>query len=331
MSATTDNVQHYYGNVLKSSSNLKTSACCPTGAMPPYHQVLLSQIDPEICDKFYGCGSPIPPLLERTVVLDLGCGTGRDVYLASQLVGPHGRVMGVDMTENQLKVARQHLTRQMERFGYSEPNVEFHHGFIEDLNALGIVDDSVDVVISNCVLNLSADKAKVFAEIFRVLKPGGELYFADIFASCRIPEALKKDPVLYGECLSGALYPEDFRRILSDLDIHDYRVVAKSPIALTHDDIKEKTGMIDFNSFTVRAFKLPTLEPSQEDYGQTVTYLGTIPHSPQVFLLDEANSFTAKQVSAVSGNTATMLTKTRYADHFHVQGHQTKHCGPYAS
>jgi len=331
MSTTTDHVKDYYGNVLQSSKDLKTSACCPSGAMPPHHQDVLSEIEPEIRDKFYGCGSPIPPLLEGCVVLDLGCGTGRDVYLASRLVGPCGHVIGVDMTENQLTVARRHLDRQMTIFGYDRPNVEFHQGYIEDLQSLGIADHSVDIVMSNCVLNLAADKSRVFSEIFRVLKPGGELYFSDVFTSCRVPEALKQDPVLYGECLSGALYPEDFRRLLSDLGIRDYRVMSRSPIALTQDDIKAKVGMIDFHSLTVRGFQLASLEATQEDYGQTATYLGTIPHAPHDFKLDEQQTFATDSPMPVSGNTAAMLTETRYSDHFLVKGDRTRHFGPFTA
>ena len=106
---------------------------------------------------------------ETSRVLDLGCGTGRDVYMASYLVGEKGLVIGVDMTEEQLEVAQRHVTTQTERFGFAHPNVKFYHGYIEDLNALGIADNSIDAVISNCVINLSPNKEAVFAEIFRVL------------------------------------------------------------------------------------------------------------------------------------------------------------------
>ena len=135
-------------------------------------------------------------------------------------------------------------------------NVTFHHGLIEDLNALGIADETIDVVVSNCVVNLSPHKEKLFAEIFRVLKPGGELYFADIFSGRRIPEPLKADPVLRGECLSGAMYIEDFRRVLRQQNCLDYRVVSSAPLSLFDQAVIEKAGMIPFHSMTVRAFKL---------------------------------------------------------------------------
>src|SRR4051794_9415538 len=120
----------------------------------------------------------------------------------------------------------------MGRFGYDKPNVFFKKGYIEDLQTAGIENESVDLVISNCVLSLSTDKKKVFSEIFRVLKPGGELYFSDVYSGRRIPKALEEDPVLFGECLSGAMYVEDFRRLLTDLGYPDYRILENRKVDL---------------------------------------------------------------------------------------------------
>ena len=128
-------VKHYYGEVLQSSSDLQTSACCLADAMPAHLIPLLKDIHPEIKDRFYGCGSPIPPAIEGATVLDLGCGTGRDVYLLSRLVGPTGRVIGLDMTEAQLAVGRRHQAWHAERYGHD--NVDFRHGYIEDLASAG--------------------------------------------------------------------------------------------------------------------------------------------------------------------------------------------------
>lgn len=121
----------------------------------------------------------------------MGCGTGRDCYLASALVGEKGKVIGVDMTDEQLEVAIKHKEYHREKFGLAEDNTSFVKGTIEDLKTLGIEDETVDVVISNCVINLSGAKEKVFQEIWRILKEGGELYFSDIFSDRRIPEHLK--------------------------------------------------------------------------------------------------------------------------------------------
>lgn len=320
----------YYGKILTGSRDLKTSACCCSDeAMPPEVKAVLREVDGEILERFYGCGSPIPPELKGCTVLDLGCGTGRDVYVASKLVGENGIVIGVDMTDEQLEVARRHIASMTGKFGYGKANVDFRKGYVEDLKALDIEDHSIDIVISNCVLNLSPDKPAAFREIFRVLKPGGELFFSDVFAGRRIPEHLQNDPVLHGECLAGAMYIEDFRRLLHSLGCPDYRVTAKTPISLNNPEIEEKIGMIDFYSMTVRAFKLAGLEDICEDYGQVAVYQGTIPHCPHYFDLDDHHRFFNGKPMLVCGNTASMLQNTRFTKHFMVFGDRSTHYGPF--
>ncbi|MEE9532113.1 MAG: methyltransferase domain-containing protein [Syntrophobacteria bacterium] len=322
-------VKKYYGQVLEGNKDLKTSVCCSTDALPRHHKEILKQIDHEILEKFYGCGSPTPLELEGCTVLDLGCGTGRDVFLASRLVGPQGRVIGVDMTEEQLSVALKHVASQTKKFGYENPNVEFKLGYIEDLKELGIEENSTDIVTSNCVINLSSDKRAVFSDIFRVLKPGGELYFSDIFAGRRIPEHLKTDPVLRGECLAGSLYIEDFRRILREIGFLDYRIVSKTRIELEDEEVFAKIGMVDFYSMTIRAFKLDDLEDICEDYGQVAVYLGTVAEAPHYFTLDDHHVFIKGKPELICGNTASMLSKTRLSRHFKITGDRNYHYGPF--
>lgn len=319
--------RRYYGETLNSSKDLKTNACCDGDAIPDFHQRLLKNIDDEILAKFYGCGSPIPPGIAGATVLDLGCGTGRDGYLASQLVGSGGRVIGVDMTPEQLAVAQKHLPTQMKRFGYDQANVEFHQGNIEDLTEAGVEDNSIDLVISNCVINLSPDKGAVFREIFRVLKPGGELHFSDVFVDRRLPVELLADSVLHGECLSGALYQEDFRRLLLDLGCPDFRVVESRRLTIGDAETAARLEPARFFSVTVRAFKLDGLEDRCENYGQTAKYLGTLAESPEVFHLDDNHAFPAGVSLAVCGNTAAFLEETRYARHFEVTGDRSRHFG----
>lgn len=319
-------VKNYYGEVLESKRDLKTSACCPIDAMPKHLIPLLKNIHPQIQEKFYGCGSPIPDALEGKTVLDLGCGTGRDVYLLAQLVGEHGKVIGIDMTENQLAVAQQHQDEQQKTFGFKNSNVEFKQAFIEDLSTADIADNSIDVVVSNCVINLSSDKEAVFKEIFRVLKPGGELYFSDIFSSRRIPASLQSDDVLLGECLAGAMYTEDFRRLMNKLGILDFRATQKGIIELQDADIMQQAGMIDFYSITIRAFKCD-FEDICENYGHVAFYKGSIAHSPHQFMLDDHHIFTNGLPMTICGNTAKMLTETRYSEHFDVIGDFSTHYG----
>lgn len=329
-----EHIRDYYGSVLKSKTDLKTGACCTAESMPEYLRPILNDIHAEILDRFYGCGSPIPHALEGLTVLDLGCGTGRDAFMLSKLVGKHGRVIGADMTEEQLSLGRKHIAWQMERFGFVESNIDLKRGYMEDLAAAGIADNSVDLVVSNCVINLSPDKNRVFAEIFRVLRPGGELYFSDVFADRRINPELKSDPVLLGECLSGALYTEDFRRLMEQNGVADFRVVKSSPVPILDGEIERKIGMVNFSSLTIRAFKI-ALEDRCEDYGQVAYYLGTIPESPHAFMLDDHHLIRRGMPLLVCGNTASMLSMTRYAKHFRIVGDTSTHyglfdCGPAA-
>jgi SAM-dependent methyltransferase len=179
------------------------------------------------------------------------------------------------------------------------------------------------------VINLSPDKKKVFSEIFRVLKSGGELYFSDVFADRRIPDKVRKDPVLYGECLGGAMYIEDFRRMLEGLGCLDVRYMSKRVITIDDPKIAEKTGNATFCSVTVRAFKLDDLEDICEDFGQVAYYQGTIPGMPHQFILDDHHVFLTVKPMLVCGNTASMLTNTRFDKHFKIVGDKSCHFGPF--
>jgi len=322
-----ENIKEYYGKHLQSNADLKTSACCCAEGPPEAVKKILPLIANEITDKFYGCGSPLPPALEGKVVLDLGCGTGRDVYIASKLVGESGRAIGVDMTTEQIEVAKKYQEEQRERFAFKASNVQFYQGYIEDLKPLGIEDNSVDVVISNCVINLSPAKELVFREIFRVLKPGGELYFSDVFADRRLPTSLAVDPVLRGECLGGALYVEDFRRLMAACGCPDFRYTSVRPLNLYNKEVEEKVGFVTFSSRTVRAFKLDDLEDICEDYGQAAYYDGSIPGCPHFFDLDDHHRFFTGKPMLVCGNSASMVSNTRYGKAFKVIGDRSVHYG----
>ncbi|MDA3932867.1 MAG: methyltransferase domain-containing protein [Gammaproteobacteria bacterium] len=322
-----EDVQRYYGEVLGSSADLQTSACCIGSTPPAYIAAALKQVHEEVQARFYGCGSPIPMALEGARILDLGCGTGRDCYVLAQLAGSEGSVIGVDMTEAQLAVARAHREYHAKRFGFA--NVEFRQGYIEDLSTSRIADDSVDVVVSNCVLNLSPDKNNVLREIFRVLKPGGELYFADVFADRRVPADLAADPVLRGECLGGALYWEDFRRLMAQTGCRDVRISERRRVDINNPDIERRTQPIEFYSVTVRAFKID-LEDRCEDYGQAVIYHGTIPEAPHAFELDDHHRFETHKTVPVCGNTADMIRHSRYRPHFRIIGDKSVHYGLFA-
>ncbi len=322
-----DKVKAYYGKILKKSADLKTSACCTDSALPAYLKKALSNIHGEVLDKFYGCGLIAPVLLEGAHVLDLGCGAGRDCYVLAQLTGENGFVTGIDMTEEQLSVANKYVDFHAEKFGYAKPNTEFRKGYIEKLDELGIADESIDIIVSNCVINLSPDKESVLNQAYRVLKTGGELYFSDVYADRRIPSDLMEDPVLYGECLSGALYWNDFLRLAKKAGFDDPRLVEDRPIHIDNPAIEKKLGHINFYSATYRLFKLPGLESDCEDYGQSVTYKGSVPLMEDVFELDKEHKIGKGGRFAVCGNTWRMLAETRFKEHFDFHGDFSEHMG----
>lgn len=321
-----EDVREYYGSVLQGSSDLKTGACCSVEALSPRLRQLIGDVHPEVSERFYGCGAPLPAALEGCHVLDLGCGSGRDVYVLSRLVGETGSVTGIDMTPEQLAIARRHQDWHAARYVHARSNVRLVDGYIEDLAAAGIADESVDVVVSNCVVNLAPDKEAVFREVLRVLKPGGEFYFSDVFCDRRLPRHLQEDPVLRGECLGGALYGEDFRRLIGRLGCADVRKVAEAPVPLLDADIEARLGFARFTSITLRVFKLP-LEDRCEDFGQIATYLGTVPDLPHAFDLDDHHHFETGRPLRVCGNTFDMLARSRLARHFRLEGDQSRHFG----
>ena len=253
--------------------------CCPVSYNPKF----LEAIPDEVIERDYGCGDPTEHLRAGETVLDLGSGTGKICFIASQVVGPQGRVIGVDMLDDMLEVARRNAPLVAERVGYS--NVDFRKGRIQDLaldiEALDaelksnpitdaasflaadelaadlrvrkplVASDSVDVVVSNCVLNLvdPAAKPQLFAEIFRVLRRGGRAVISDIVSDEEVPERLQNDPELWSGCISGALTEEGFLQAFEEAGFYGIEL-------LKFDQQPWRTVEgIEFRSVTVQAFK----------------------------------------------------------------------------
>ena len=322
-----ETVKDYYGKELQGSEDLKTDACCTLESMPRYIIEIMEKIHPEVSGKYYGCGLVAPELLEGMRILDLGSGSGQDCYVLSALVGEHGEVVGIDMTDEQLAVANSHIDYHRNAFGFDNANVTFIKGYIEKLDELELEDERFDIIVSNCVINLSPDKSAVLKQAHRLLKPGGELYFSDVYADRRVPKELVKDPVLYGECLSGALYWNDFISLAKQTGFTDPRLVEDRPLGIDNPEVRKKIGHIEFYSATYRLFKLNDLEFGSEDYGQSVVYKGTIPNNGCAFSLDKQHRMLKGKSVSVSGNTYRMLRESRFSAHFEFTGNFKNHVG----
>lgn len=263
----------------KAAEEVEACLCLPVS----YDQALLSVIPGEILEKDYGCGDPSRHVRGGETVLDLGSGSGKACYIISQIVGPKGKVIGVDFNPPMLELARKHRQAIGEKLGYH--NVEFRRGKIQDLktdlelaerylkeNPIRAVadfarfeqfehqirreqplvaDESVDVIVSNCVLNLvrPEDKKQLFAEMYRVLKRGGRAVISDIVSDEPVPEHLARDPELWSACVSGAFQEEEFLRAFEEAKFHGIRL----------DDYRSEAYQtvegIEFRAVTVTAYK----------------------------------------------------------------------------
>ncbi len=209
-----ESVREHYAERAKSGSCCGPDACCDSSTNKLYPVDLLTELPADISSFSLGCGDPITlaALEAGQTVLDLGSGGGLDCFLAAKKVGESGHVIGVDMTPEMLERARSAAKR------LNLPNVEFRQGFLE---ALPVDSDTVDVTISNCVINLSPDKGKVLNEVFRVLKPGGKFAVSDIVTDGPLPDELKKNLSAWAGCVAGALDVQEYKALLSQAGFTD--------------------------------------------------------------------------------------------------------------
>eukprot|EP00823_Brevimastigomonas_motovehiculus_P003241 TRINITY_DN195_c0_g1_i1.p1 TRINITY_DN195_c0_g1~~TRINITY_DN195_c0_g1_i1.p1 ORF type:complete len:456 (-),score=147.78 TRINITY_DN195_c0_g1_i1:276-1568(-) len=324
-----EDVREFYVERLKNNT-LQSNTTCST-VMPTHMKKALALVPTEISSTYMGCGSPLPSGVKGLTVLDLGCGSGRDCYAAAALVGEKGTVIGIDMTEEQLTVAKKHADSFCKSLGYASTNMKFLKGYIEDVQSAGVDDNSVDLVISNCVINLSPDKKAVLSSLYRALKFGGSLEFSDKYIDRRIDDSVRKNKLFWGECIGGALYINDFIKLAKEVGFSTPRLLTASPVQIKSDKHAALLGNAKFYSITFRLYKLKKseIENEEEDYGQIATYLGTIPEHEHSFQFDSEIKFVAHKPLAVSGNVAAVLSHSWLASYFEVEGDRSTHYGPF--
>ena len=318
-----------------SAANAPEAAlCCPVDYDPQY----LRQIPEEIIEKDYGCGDPSRHVKEGETVLDLGSGGGKICYITSQIVGERGHVIGVDMNDDMLALARGYQDEMASRLGYG--NVSFLKGRIQDLTVdrdgldvwlqehpvlneaslrqfeehvaqqrrtHPLVDsDSVDVVLSNCVLNLVDDNQKVqlFSEIFRVLRRGGRAAISDIVADEPVPADLKQDDTLWSGCISGAMEESAFVNAFVDAGFYGIEIAKRDAAPW------QTVAGIEFRSVTVVAYK--GKEGDCWDYNEALIYKGPFSRVTD----DDGHSFVRGERTAVCRKTYEIYSREPYAEQF---------------
>ena len=272
--------------------------CCPTA----YRATDLSHIPGEALDISYGCGSPVvnAGIAEGEIVLDLGSGGGVDCFIAARFVGKTGRVIGVDMTDEMLSRANAAKPKVSSNLGYDV--VEFRKGLLEEIP---LEDETVDMVMSNCVINLSPDKNSVLAEVARVLKHGGRICISDVVAEKDPPEHVRADKKLWGECISGALTETEFMDTARKAGLYGIQVTTRSPY-------KEIGGMRFFSViFKGYKFKKRTEDPYK---GHMAAYNGPF----RSVVDDDEQEFPAGVPVEVSADKAEKLSRPPYREMFTV-------------
>jgi SAM-dependent methyltransferase len=272
--------------------------CCPTG----YNHEDLGQFIPEAVLKVsYGCGTPVglSTVQAGEVVLDIGSGGGIDCFEASRRVGAAGKVIGIDMTDEMLLLARTHAPTVAKNLGYPASNVDFRKGFAD---AMPVEDNHVDLIISNCVINLAPDKKKVFQEMFRVLHPGGRFTISDIVADQPIPQYLIHDSEKWGDCLSGALTIQEYWGGLREAGFQGLHQVTMIPWRVIDG--------IHFVSVTLTGYKLATATSSPSPVFATLT-------GPFSQAVDElGTTFHRGEPRQVDAQIVNLLSLPPYKEHF---------------
>jgi len=288
-------VREFYGAAAEVP---QADLCCPT----KYDTSATDHIPQDVLDRFYGCGSPMTTagIKEGETVVDLGSGAGIDVFIAAKFVGATGKAIGVDMTDRMLHVARENQPKVAAALGYDA--VEFKEGFLEKIP---MPDKSVDLVTSNCVVNLSPDKPRVFEEIWRVLRDHGRILISDIVADKPVPPHLKVNAQLWGECLTGSLTQEEFIAELERAGFYGIEVLKK----VYWKDVEG----YPFYSVTVRGFKFEKTAGCVFK-GHQAVYLGP----GKAFIDEEGHQFPRNEAYEICTDTVAKLSNAPYNGFFAI-------------
>jgi SAM-dependent methyltransferase len=257
--------------------------CCPTG----YNHEDLGQFIPEAVLKVsYGCGTPVglSTVKPGEVVLDIGSGGGIDCFEASRKVGASGKVIGIDMTDEMLSLARSHAPTVAKNLGYPASNVDFRKGFAD---AMPVEDNQVDLIISNCVINLAPDKKKVFREMFRVLQAGGRFTISDIVADQPIPQYMIHDSAKWGDCLSGALTIQDYWGGLREAGFRGLHQVTVIPWRVIDGIHFVSVTLTGYKTAVAPSYPSPAFATLTGPFSQAQDELGTIFHRGAPQEIDE--------------------------------------------
>ncbi|BFY99804.1 hypothetical protein BsWGS_02844 [Bradybaena similaris] len=319
---TKEAVRDYYGKELASSNDLTTTNVIQcsrnVGKLPTFITEALALVHEDIKNRTFGCATAYPEALDGARVLDLGAGCGRDCFVLSNIVGERGAVVGLDMTDELLQVARDKVDYHTSKYGYAKPNLSFIKGYMENMKEAGINDDFFDVIVSNCVISLCPDKRAVLKEAYRVLKPGGELYFSDMYREGQLPSEVLDDQKLWCEGLIGALTCPELHTIAKELGFTTPRVVRASSLPIIDEEIKNKLGQVRYASVTYRLFKRVAGKDRVNAASADARYLGGIRGCEDSFTFDKIYTFKKSEITAVDQEVANILSTSRYATFFNV-------------
>lgn len=291
----------------------------------------LKLLPQELLSSCKGTGAVIPFGLSGTQLLYIGYGIAVDCYICAALVGESGFVLGVELDENSLVLAKEGVADWTKKLGFKAPNINFLSGQLPGLERISIPEESANVMVCNVVLSSTPDQREVLKNLHKYIPPGGELFITDVFCNKRLPSDVKSHPDLSNTSFENVLYDVDFRKMAMAAGFAQPRHFSRQALVVNDPKLKALLGTAKFVVSTYRLFKFADLlEPSCEDYGQVAVYKGSISGSNSAYQLDGQHCFEAGKPVFVCGNTAAMLGEGWLRSHFAVFGDRSVHYGRFS-